>query len=133
MSIPKHYRTRDEWFEIIQKCRASGLTDVEWCSQNNVNWQSFRTAIKKLRKASYAVPDHVGPPIHDLTASRHDVVQVSVVPEFQTPKEVIPTAKSHLDNSHTIEITIGKACVRLSNEADRTLLACVLQVLGGES
>ena len=56
-------------------------------------------------------------------------MQVSVVPEFQTPEEVIPTAKSHLDNSHTIEITIGKACVRLSNEADRTLLACVLPML----
>ena len=132
MSVPKHYRTRDEWFAIIQECRRSGLTDAEWCNLNDINRESFRNAIKKLRKASYAVPDHAPLKVHDLTASKHDVVQVNVVPEFHTQSELVPVqGKQHLDNSHTIEITMGNACVRLSNDADQSLLTCVLQVLGG--
>ena len=29
-------RTEEEWVQLIQECRTSGLSDKEWCRQNNV-------------------------------------------------------------------------------------------------
>ena len=29
-------RTEEDWFQLIQECRTSGLSDKEWCRQNNI-------------------------------------------------------------------------------------------------
>ena len=56
MSDPKNYRTKDEWFKLVQECRKSGLSDAQWCALNGISRHSLNTAIKRLRKCSYAIP-----------------------------------------------------------------------------
>ena len=40
-------RTEEEWFQLIQECRTSGLSDKEWCRQNNVSLSNFYYHIRK--------------------------------------------------------------------------------------
>ena len=37
MSDQKPYRTKDEWFALIQECRMSGMTDAQWCLSHGIS------------------------------------------------------------------------------------------------
>ena len=130
MSDPKHYRTKDEWFKLIQECRRSGLSDAQWCTLNGISRHSLSTAIKRLRKCSYAIPSRSSDDIYDLTIPKQDVVRVDIVPDVQPPREVIsPEVAPHIDNSHMIEITMGDIHVSLCNGADPVLVSKTLSLL----
>ena len=118
MSDPKQYRTKEEWFKLIQECRKSGLSDSQWCSLNGINRYSFNTAIKRLRKCSYAIPPRSSADIYDLAIPKQDVVKVDIVPDIQPPQKIIPEAAPHIDNSHMIEIRLGDVHISLCNGAD---------------
>ena len=45
MSEPR--RTLDEWYELITKCRQSGLSDYRWCYQNGISRHAFNSASQK--------------------------------------------------------------------------------------
>ena len=123
------YRTLDEWFALIQKCRKSGLTDAQWCHDNGINRDSFYSAVKRLRKCSYTIPSRQSPDIYDLTSPKQDVVKVDIVPDVPLPKEIIPEVAPHFDNSHMIEITFGDIHISLSNGADPVLVSKTLSLL----
>ena len=53
-------RTLSEWLSIIMESRKSGLTDIEWCRRNDVKYEAFKTAAKRLRNASMpSITPHV--------------------------------------------------------------------------
>ena len=130
MSDPKQYRTKDEWFKLIQECRKSGLSDAQWCALNGINRNSLSTAIKRLRKCSYAIPSRSSDDIYDLTIPKQDVVKVDIVPDDQPHSEIIShKVAPHIDNSHMIEITLGDIHVSLCNGADPELVSRTLSLL----
>ena len=129
MSDHKPRRTKEEWYSLIQQCRKSGMTDAQWCLANGISRYTFNNAIKQLRKCSYAIPSRRPRDIYDLTPSRQDVVKVDIVPDVPLPREVIPEASLHLDNSHMIEITFGDIHISLSNGADPVLVSKTLSLL----
>ena len=48
----------DEQFRLIMECRASGLTDYEWCLQNDIKPGTFYNWVKRLRqKGCIDIPD----------------------------------------------------------------------------
>ena len=48
----------DEQFRLIMECRASGLTDHEWCLQNDIKPGTFYNWVKRLRqKGCREIPD----------------------------------------------------------------------------
>lgn len=67
----------------------------------------------------------------DLTKNAQEAVRIQLVPD-----EVVgvPAADKgiplHLDNSHTIEMTAGKLCIRIKNDADPVLLSRILSFMG---
>ena len=128
MSDPKRYRTKDEWFAIIQEARKSGMTDAQWCSANGISRNSFNTALKRLRKCSFAIPNK-SRDTYDLTVSKQDVVKIDIVPDVMPLKEAAPKAELLLDNSHMIEITFGDVHISLSNNADPVLVAKTITLL----
>ena len=128
MSDSKRYRTKDEWFAIIQEARKSGMTDAQWCSANGISHNSFNTALKRLRKCSFAIPNK-SRDTYDLTVSKQDVVKIDIVPDVMPLKEAAPKAELLLDNSHMIEITFGDVHISLSNNADPVLVAKTITLL----
>ena len=128
MSDSRSYRTKDEWFSLIQEARKSGMTDAQWCRVNGISRNAFNSALKRLRKCSFAIPTK-SHDTYDLTVSRQDVVRVDIVPDVLPSKEPVPKTELHLDNSHMIEITFGDVHISLSNDADPVLVSKTLSLL----
>lgn len=45
-------RSDQEWLELIQQCRSSGLTDKQWCEQHNIHW-SIEVFFKVCKRTPY--------------------------------------------------------------------------------
>lgn len=132
--MKKHriYRSEQEWLRIITECRLSGLTDRAWCEQHNISNSSFYNAATRQRKKACQIPEPEKTScVLDVT-SHQEVVKIDICPdsypEARAPDH-ISNHITHLDNSHTIELTIDNLCLKVSNSADPTLLAQVLQMM----
>ena len=79
-------RTDEEWYRLIMDCRKSGLSDSQFCQANGIPNSSFSTAVKRLRKKSFAIPEVTDVDIHDLTLQKQDVVKVDIIPDVQPPQ-----------------------------------------------
>ena len=138
MSISNYQspRTADQWMDLVIQCRQSGLSDAAWCREHGISSSSFYNAVSRLRKKACSIPEpsnrNPGKNV-DPTSGTPDVVPIRIEPETSpvagtAPPGVYPA--SHLDNSHSIEILIGSACIRISNGTDPALLSTVLTTMG---
>ena len=129
MSDRRTRRSRDEWFALIQECRKSRMTDAQWCLANGISRHTFNNAIRRLRKCAYAIPSRKSHDVFDLTSTKQDVVKVDIVPDVPVPREIIPEAQMHIDNSYMMEINFGDVHIAISNGADPVLVSKALSVL----
>lgn len=125
-------RSEHEWLQIITECRQSGLTDHAWCEQHNISSSSFYNAATRLRKKACQIPEpETSNCVLDLT-SHQEVVEVNICPdsypEARVPASII-NPPQHLDNSHTIELTMDNLCLKLGNSANPALLEQILQMM----
>ena len=133
--MKKHriYRSDQERLRIITECRQSGLTDRAWCEQHNISNSSFYNAATRLRKKNCQMPEPEKTSCVLDVPSPQEVVKIDICPapypEARAPDH-ISNHITHLDNSHTIELTIDNLCLKVTNSADPTLLAQVMQMMG---
>lgn len=128
-------RSQDEWFQLIQECRSSGLSDRTWCEQHGILVSSFYNAVKRLRKRACDIPNSSNRRTYalDLTsANKQEAVQIDICPAPYP--EAVPSAKQmcpapHLDNSHTIELMMDNGSLKISNSADPFLLQQIIRML----
>ena len=117
-------RSQDEWFQLIQECRSSGLSDRTWCEQHGILVSSFYNAVKRLRKSACDIPLS--------SASKQEAVQIDICADPH-PKAVPPAKQMcpapHLDNSHTIELMMDNVSLKVSNSADPFLLQQIIRML----
>ena len=133
-------RSLDEWFALITECRQSGLSDTEWCLRHGIPRTSFAKAAMRLRRKAYAVPKKTNKsPTFDFTSCQEvvkiDITQDNKPAEYNKAAPWIPKVpvSSYLDNSHTIEIQLGSSVIRLSNDANPSLVRVVTEALIGGS
>ena len=129
-------RTLSEWLSIITECRKSGLTDIEWCRRNDIHYEAFKTAAKRLRGASVSLPPRTRSNCVDLTiAATHDVVKVDIINdpslESNLPTTVGPATDPPTGSAIIVCLKAGE--IRIENNAEPGLVACVLRTLGGLS
>ena len=43
--------TADEQYRLIMECRASGMTDYQWCMANNIKPGTFYNWVRRLRQS----------------------------------------------------------------------------------
>ena len=128
-------RSDEEWFQIINECRRSGLSDSQWCKQHDIRESTFFCAVGRLRKKAYAIPDrNKSMDVLSDAIPKQDVVRIDIEPELlppgrPEPMQVVPA--TYLDNSHTIEIDVHGINIRVFNSVDTELLKTVLSALGG--
>ncbi len=128
-------RSQDEWFQLIQECRNSGLSDRAWCEQHGILVSSFYNAVKRLRKSACDIPLSSNRRTYalDLTsASKQEAVQIDICADPYP--EAVPPAKQmcpapHIDNSHTIELMMDNVSLKVSNSADPLLLQQIIRML----
>ena len=89
---------KEEQLKLINECRTSGMTDIDWCREHGIAVSTFYYWVKQLRKEAAQIPAPAYP---------------------------------YLDNPHTLEIILGSATIRVTNETDPQLLSRTLQILKG--
>lgn len=119
-----------EQIRLINECRQSGMTDADWCRENDIavstfyNWVSRcrKTAADQILAANYG---HL-----EVPRPKQDVVPIDIVPdhipEQHTASQML---NSNLDNPHTIEVSMKDITVRISNDADPVLLTRTFRML----
>ena len=116
--------TDDEWMEIINECRHSGLSDSDWCQEHDISKHTFYKAVARLRRKACELPSRsfAGRTEHQ----PHDIVRISL--ENDKPATGTPDCIRFLD--YTIGITYGNATIHLSNDADINLAEDVIRMAG---
>ena len=131
MSKIRRKRTSaEEQYRNIMECRASGLSDQQWCIEHEIEPSTFYNWVSRLRqKGTYDIPEpcQAG---EFAPAPVQDVVKLDLFPDESFD---LPPVKHQIqkDVSPTIEISLGNTTIRISNDADPHLLSHVMRCLGG--
>lgn len=122
---------RDEQLRLIMECRASGLSDYQWCKANGVNHKTFYMWITRLRKAGYTIPNNAA--VRTPTPVIQEVVKLPVVDSGDVGGLDVGQNANYLPAvpSSAIEIQFGSTTVRIFNGADVNVIQNVLQLMGG--
>ena len=119
-----------EQIRLINECRQSGMTDSDWCRENDIAVSTFYNWVSRCRKTA---ADQIPAPNYGHSPSprsKQDVVSIDIVSD-QLPEQHIASQmhQTNLDNSHTIEVTMKDVTIRISNDADPVLLARTLRLI----
>ena len=112
----------EEQYRLIMECRKSGLSDYQWCLNNDINPGTFYNWVSRLRKNnSKDIPD-----------------KNSLSPYEPANQEVVKIEMNSLSTSNAIdkstdalamELVIGNMGLRIPNGTDPLLLAKIIQIL----
>ncbi|MRM88999.1 IS66 family insertion sequence hypothetical protein [Faecalicatena contorta] len=115
--------SKEQWREVIQTCRNSGLSDYQWCKSNGIAASTFYKHAKKLRESACISPPSFG--ARTIT-EKQNVVQIGVDSmsstciEHNTPLSI---------ENPVISLHINGIRMDIRNGADSNLLPQTLLVL----
>lgn len=72
--MPKKIRSDQEWLELIQECRASGLSVRNWCQTRSISIKTYYNKVSDLRKKSCDIPEQQPVP----SERKHEVVPLEM-------------------------------------------------------
>lgn len=112
MSKRNPRRTDEEWLNLIQECRSSGLSDKCWCEEHHIHTSNFYYQIRRLRDKACDIPE----PASSSFSSKQEVVQVSFdEPAILPVQEKISCVPS--SDETAIRITLHGFRVEITNAA----------------
>ena len=121
-------RTDQEWLELIQECRASGLSDAAWCEAHGLHRSTLYHHIRKLRNKACDIPaaSH-----RSKTGFKQEVVPVTFVEEEKS----FPPEQNQAPDSGKIAASIqtGSIRVEIYNGAYSATIRDILSALGDVS
>ena len=122
------FKSEEQWIDVIQACRTSGMTDKDWCSQNGISTTALYRHIRKMKSSDVSIPGHS----EVCTMEKHDVVPLRIAESesraaFQNnDPESAPFLRQL---SCGIHITIGSFRIEVAGNADPAALQNTLQIL----
>lgn len=127
----------DQQYHLIMECRSSGLSDYQWCKENNIQPGTFYNWVSRLRKkACCEIP---GPASKSILApaSPQEIVKLDLLPQKDVPCQPLaaPYTTEKFDDlaalATIIEISLGNATIRISNGIELALLDQILSLVRG--
>ena len=100
-----------EQIRLINECRQSGMTDADWCRENDIAASTFYNWVSRCRKAT---ADQIPAPNYGHLEEPHTASQMQ---------------QMYLDNSHTIEVIMKDVRIHISNDVDPVLLTRTLRLI----
>ena len=58
-NIRKPRVPKEEQLKLINECRSSGMTDIDWCREHGIAVSTFYYWVKQLRRESAQIPEDV--------------------------------------------------------------------------
>ena len=119
-----------EQIRLINECRQSGMTDADWCRENGIAVSTFYNWVSRCRKTA---ADQIPAPNYghcEIPRSKQDVVPIDIVSDHLSEQHTgSEMDQRHLNNSHTIEVSMNYVTIRISNDADPVLLTRTLRLI----
>lgn len=112
-------RTEAEWINIIQTCKSSGYSDIEWCRLNNIPVSTFYRKLSILRDKACA--DDLSKPI---VPDEQEVVEVNLHQEQPLPK-----VTQQVNNEVALRLNINGVTIDILNTAAKATIENTLQSL----
>ena len=106
-----------EQIRLINECRQSGMTDADWCCENDISVSTFYNWVSRCQKsAADQIPlpncGHL-----EVPRPKQDVVPIDIVPDHIPEQHIASQMQTpYLDNSHTIEVAMKDIWIRISND-----------------
>ena len=117
-----------EQIRLINEWRQSGMTDADWCRENDIAVSTFYNWVSRCRKAA---ADRIPAPNYghcEIPRAKQDVVPIEIVSDHLPEQRIASQMhQTNLDNSHTIEVSMNDVTIRISNDADSVLLIRTLR------
>lgn len=114
--------TEEEKYELILKCRASGLSERAWCGQNDIKVGTFRGWYSSFKKKGVNIP-----PAAHKKSENVDTCTIKV----EVMNRTIQNHQAN-DTASALEIDFGIAVVKVSNTVRQDILEKVIQLLDGK-
>ena len=127
-------RTEQEQYDMIMECRQSGLSDHQWCLEHDVNPGTFYNWVRRFRKQVCEFPAPAGK--DRFQAIHQEVVKMEIIPDQSSDlfeQSSMEYAAAITKPVAVMELQIGKAVLRISNQTDPRLLEQILKLLGAFS
>ena len=118
-------RTEEEWIQLIQECRTSGLSDKEWCRQNNVTLSNFYYHIRRLTKKACQIPANQ----RTIAKEQHEIVPLRVINEADQAESCHTSVNGQLPNNIAVHLSYRNAFLEIPNHADQGTIENVFRAL----
>ena len=119
-----------EQIRLINECRQSGMTDADWCRENDITPSTFYNWLSRCRKIA---ADQIPQPSYghsETPRQKQDVVPVSIVTDQPAePQDISQPYAIRSGNTPTVEITTSVFSIRICNGADPALVSRAFQLL----
>ena len=123
---------KDDQVRLIMECRQSGLSDYQWCEQNDVYPGNFYNWVSKLRKQGYTFPESKSK--SNALPNVQEVVKVDLIQCQEHSREMeqnVSLLETTQSPAVAAELLIGGITLRLFNGADEQLIQNTLRCIGG--
>lgn len=118
----------DEQIRLIMECRASGLTDHEWCLQNNIKPGTFYNWVKRLRQKGC---NEIPATMRGTVSHKQEIVKIELTPpdSNETAISTVRDPGVYSVQSGVMELSIAGAVLQIPNGTDPVLLRQTLHIL----
>ena len=124
MSKKQVKRTDEEWMNLIHECRASGLSDKNWCEEHQIPVSSFYYQVRRLRKMAC----EISPKKDFITEKQPEIVELSFNDAKVYPMRTEVETKRAL-NEPAVKIIASGMQIEITNAAKSTMLYAILSSL----
>lgn len=117
----------EEQLRLIMECRSSGLTDYEWCLQNDIKPGTFYNWVKRLRQKGYTeIPDA----LHGHIRQKQEIVKIEL-PNSIPNESAVFCADEYCGQSYKdmMKLSIAGTVLEIPNGTDPVLLREMLHIL----
>lgn len=117
--------TTVDWLPIINECRTSGLSDHQWCKENDVSYSTFYYHVRRLQKEACELPASA-------RKCTIPIVQEVVQLNFNEPEVQLPHYSSEItadSEVSAISLQMNNVILHISNSANAAVIANTIQAL----
>ena len=124
-AMPSRHKflTDAEWEKMICECKASGLSDWQWCRENGISTSSFYRHLKKFHNTTVA-------PLHeDLLPKVSGLQEVQEVVPLMIREEP-PAAEPPLHEAPAVKLTVRGISFEIYNNAGSDVILNIIRAAG---
>lgn len=122
--MTRRHRSQEEWMELIKICRGSGMTDKQWCSENQISLSTFHKQVCYLRRQSYPIPE-------SQAKKRLQACETQEIVPLDIIGRDIRPAQTQDSNTPAVQILAGRLQICFENHASPSLVRNVIRTLEG--